>query len=156
MHFKTLKNKKAVSPIIATLLLILIAVAAGVIIYVWTTGYIGTQIGTAGGQETFVITNVKYYKNSSIDYLDVTIINQGAVAITIDTSATPPSIIRVFNSSNNLVATGSSSVTINPGEAKTFTVMLKLQGSFTIAKGHSYVLEVTTVKGNTAVYTFTA
>ena len=33
--------KKAISPVIATLLLILIAVAASVIVYVWATGYIG-------------------------------------------------------------------------------------------------------------------
>jgi len=153
MHFKTLKNKKAVSPIIATLLLILIAVAAGVIIYVWTTSYIGTQIGTAGGQETLVITNVKYYVNASSNKLDVTIVNQGSSEITISTS----SIIRVFNSSNNtLVAIGTSltpaSVTISPGAASTFTVTLNNP----LIKGHSYVLEITTTKGNVAVYTFTA
>jgi len=39
-------NKKGVSPIIATLLLIVIAVAAAVVTYAFVTGF----IGTAGGQ----------------------------------------------------------------------------------------------------------
>jgi len=151
MHFKTLKNKKAVSPIIATLLLILIAVAAGVIIYVWATGYIGTQIGTAGGQETFVITYVKYTGGNT---LKVTIVNQGSTAINIKNVA-------VYNStySGNPVAQnttgGISPSVINPGVTQTLTVTLSGSGNV-LTKGTLYVLEVTTVKGNIAVYRFTA
>jgi len=151
MHFKTLKNKKAVSPIIATLLLILIAVAAGIIIYVWTTSYIGTQIGTAGGQETFIITNVKYYKSSGINYVNVTIINQGASAINITS-------VKLWNSSyTGLIAyntTANILPVIAPGDTLTFNV--KLVTSSPINKGTSYILEVKTAKGNTAVYRFTA
>jgi flagellin-like protein len=151
MHFKTLKNKKAVSPIIATLLLILIAVAAGVIIYVWTTSYIGIQIGTAGGQEPFVITNVKYYKSGTNYYVNVTVINQGSAAIQI-------SKVKVYTANyTNLVVTGTSftptTVIINPGATMTFNANL---GTTSLNRGTSYVLEVTTVKGNTAVYRFTA
>ena len=149
MHFKTLKNKKAVSPIIATLLLILIAVAAGVIIYIWTTSYVGTQIGTVGGQETFVITNVKY-KTSPSTSLDVTIINQGSAAINI-TSAT------LYQSDGSTPVSGVSITTglphvISPGTTDTFTLTLNA----TLSKGQSYVLQVTTIKGNIAVFRFTA
>ena len=35
-------RRKAVSPVIATLLLIVIAVAAAVLTYIWVTGYMGT------------------------------------------------------------------------------------------------------------------
>jgi flagellin-like protein len=155
MHFKTLKNKKAVSPIIATLLLILIAVAAGVIIYVWATSYIGQQIGSVGGQETFVITNVKYNKISGTNYVNVTVINQGISAINITT-------IKVYASDySTLVATNTTTTTyhgalIAPGATSTFNIRLKLVTGQQIIKGQSYVLEVTTVKGNTAVYRFTA
>jgi flagellin-like protein len=154
MHFKTLKNKKAVSPIIATLLLILIAVAAGVIIYVWAASYIGQQIGTAGGQETFVITNVKYYKSGGINYVNVTIINQGSVAINITS-------VKLYNSSyTGLIAyntTANKLPVIAPGDTLTFNVKLvPASGAPPISKGTSYVLEVKTVKGNTAVYRFTA
>ena len=43
-------NKKGVSPIIATLLLIVIAVAAAVVTYAFVTGFIGTSSGAAGSQ----------------------------------------------------------------------------------------------------------
>jgi flagellin-like protein len=147
MHFKTLKNKKAVSPIIATLLLILIAVAAGVIIYVWTTSYIGAQIGTVS-QEPFVITKVKFYSSNK---LDVTITNQGSTIIRINSA-------KLYESDGSTPVSGFSITsglpdTIDPATTKTLT--LTFEGT-TLISGHSYVLEVTTEKGNTAVYRFTA
>ncbi|MEM1545006.1 MAG: archaellin/type IV pilin N-terminal domain-containing protein, partial [Candidatus Methanomethylicia archaeon] len=42
-------NRKGVSPVIATLLLILIAVAAAVLVYMWVTGYVRTT--ATGGEE---------------------------------------------------------------------------------------------------------
>jgi flagellin-like protein len=44
-------NRKAVSPVIATLLMIAIAVAAAILVYVWSMGLVGTLQGT-GGQQT--------------------------------------------------------------------------------------------------------
>jgi flagellin-like protein len=43
-------NRKAVSPVIAVLLMIAIAVAASVLVYVWSMGLIGT-LQTGGGQQ---------------------------------------------------------------------------------------------------------
>ena len=45
---KSLRSKKAISPILATLLLIVIAVAAIVITYAWITTYMGTTTQQAG------------------------------------------------------------------------------------------------------------
>lgn len=45
---KMLKNKKAISPILATLLLIVIAVAAIVVTYAWIMTYMGAQTTQAG------------------------------------------------------------------------------------------------------------
>jgi flagellin-like protein len=45
---KSLASKKAISPILATLLLIVIAVAAIVITYAWITTYMGTTTQQAG------------------------------------------------------------------------------------------------------------
>ncbi|MEM2228014.1 MAG: archaellin/type IV pilin N-terminal domain-containing protein [Candidatus Bathyarchaeia archaeon] len=44
-------NRKAVSPVIATLLMIAIAVAASILVYVWSMGLVGSLQGT-GGQQT--------------------------------------------------------------------------------------------------------
>jgi len=43
------KPKKAISPIIATLLLILIAIAAGVVVYAYVIGFVGNSTTNAGG-----------------------------------------------------------------------------------------------------------
>src|SRR3989337_3925166 len=45
---RMLANKRAISPILATLLLIVIAVAAIVITYAWITTYMGTTTQQAG------------------------------------------------------------------------------------------------------------
>jgi flagellin-like protein len=42
-------GKKGISPIIATLLLILIAIAAGVIVYAYVIGFVGNSTGNSGG-----------------------------------------------------------------------------------------------------------
>ncbi|MHB1907445.1 MAG: archaellin/type IV pilin N-terminal domain-containing protein [Nitrososphaerales archaeon] len=43
-----LKEKKAISPIIATLLLILIAIAAGVVVYAYVIGFVGNSTQNSG------------------------------------------------------------------------------------------------------------
>src|SRR5271166_4822029 len=44
-------KKKAISPIIATLLLILIAIAAGVVVYAYVIGFVGNSTGNTGGSQ---------------------------------------------------------------------------------------------------------
>lgn len=46
-----MKNSKAISPIFATLILIAIAVIAGVVVYMFTSGYLANFAGTTGGVE---------------------------------------------------------------------------------------------------------
>ncbi len=43
------RKKKGISPIIATLLLILIAIAAGVVVYAYVIGFVGNSTTNAGG-----------------------------------------------------------------------------------------------------------
>jgi flagellin-like protein len=45
-------SKKAVSPVIATLLMIAIAVAASIIVYVWSMGLLGGLMQSGGGSQT--------------------------------------------------------------------------------------------------------
>jgi flagellin-like protein len=68
-----LKSRKAISPILATLLLIVIAVAAIIITYAWVMTFMGSQT-TAGGT-ILDIENV--YWNSTADTTSITIKNTG-------------------------------------------------------------------------------
>jgi flagellin-like protein len=48
------ERKSAISPIIATLLLILIAIAAGVVVYAYVIGFVGNSTGNTGGTQSVV------------------------------------------------------------------------------------------------------
>ncbi|MEM1669629.1 MAG: archaellin/type IV pilin N-terminal domain-containing protein [Candidatus Methanomethylicaceae archaeon] len=64
-----MKNKKAISPIIATLLLIVITVAAAVVTYTFVMGFVGTGTATTGaaqGQLSYDSFNVNGTSYSSI------------------------------------------------------------------------------------------
>jgi archaeal type IV pilus assembly protein PilA len=49
---KQINQRKAISPIIATLLLILIAIAAGVVVYAYVIGFVGSNTSQAGSKTT--------------------------------------------------------------------------------------------------------
>ena len=50
----TRKERRAISPIIATLLLILIAIAAGVVVYAYVLGYVGNSQANTGGATSII------------------------------------------------------------------------------------------------------
>jgi flagellin-like protein len=108
-----LKSKKAISPILATLLLIVIAVAAIVVTYAWVMTYMSGATSRAG--EELTVENVKFYGTNSIN---ITLRSTG-------TSDSKVAVIYVGTSSTNL-----TSATVSPslpqlilaGSSKTFTV----------------------------------
>jgi flagellin-like protein len=64
---KLRKNAKALSPVFAVLILIAIAVIAGIIVYMFTSGYLGTMMGGGtAGQEKVAIESVQVVSNTSI------------------------------------------------------------------------------------------
>jgi len=70
-----LKSKKAISPILATLLLIVIAVAAIVVTYAWVMTYM-----SSAGQQAGVIlykSNVNFYNQSTTKKIDIYMGNSG-------------------------------------------------------------------------------
>lgn len=60
MITKMRRNGRALSPIFAALILIAIAVIAGIIVYMFTSGYLGTMMGGGtAGQEKVAIESVQ-------------------------------------------------------------------------------------------------
>jgi len=133
--------RKAVSPVIATLLLILIAVAAAVLVYVWVTGY-ATSITTAGTpelRESIKIEAIKYDDST----LTVYVRNVGDVSVTIDS-------IYIVNAStgNVITAATNKNVHIPVNDVKTVDIIKSgLSGT--------YVVKVVTTNGVEASSTFT-
>jgi archaeal type IV pilus assembly protein PilA len=98
---RMLNNKKAISPILATLLLVVIAVAAIVVTYAWITTYMGTTTQQAG--VLLKTENIRWTASSTI----ITVANTG----TGDTR-----IIRVYvgDSAENMTDVTTTYVTYSP------------------------------------------
>jgi len=100
---KLLKSKKAITPILATLLLIVIAVAAIVVTYAWVMTYMAGTTGQAGTRIKFDSVKI----NATADYLTIYVRNWGTESVVVDkmyidgddftahTNLTQPTTIRV-------------------------------------------------------------
>ena len=73
MHMRWLKSKRGISPILATLLLIVIAVAAIVVTYAWVMMYMGTTATQAG--VLLKIDNIEF--NSATNVTKIYVRNAG-------------------------------------------------------------------------------
>ena len=76
-----LKSKKGISPILATLLLIVIAVAAVIVTYAWVMTFTGSTTSQAGA--ILNLENVRFYNISSTDYIETTLRNSGTADATV-------------------------------------------------------------------------
>jgi flagellin-like protein len=78
--FKIVRSKKGISPILATLLLIVIAVAAVIVTYAWVLTFTTTQTTTAGKMIKFD----SAFINATSDSATVYVRNWGTEVVTID------------------------------------------------------------------------
>ena len=111
---RMLMSRKAISPILATLLLIVIAVAAVIVTYAWVMTFTGSQTQQAG--VILVKENTSWPTSSSIA---IVIRNTGTsngkiTAVYIGTSST--------NLTSATVASPSLAATVNAGASQSFTV----------------------------------
>jgi len=137
--------RKAVDPIIASLLLIAIAVAAGIIVYVYVTSLAG-GLTQAGGQQVSEQLSLDAYTfpSSGAGTLTVTVRNTGGSSLTLnayffDGSAFSPTV-----GSSTLSTGQTTTITQNPISA--------LPGG-TPTSGTSHSLKVITADGGTFVFT---
>jgi flagellin-like protein len=99
---RMLKSKEGISPILATLLLIVIAVAAVIVTYAWVMTFTSSTTGQAGA--VLSVENVRYYNSSGLK-VEITIRNSG-------TSDAKVATVYQGTSSSNLQTV--SSVTYDP------------------------------------------
>ena len=134
-------NRRAVSPVIATLLMIAIAVASGTLVYVWSMGIVGT-LQSSGGQQTKQQLIMEAYKatgtaKSSLWTLNLR--NPGSATLTV-------AAVYVSGESCTLPAT---SFTLGPSGAGQLVVTINSD----LVQGVGYPVKIVTVDG--AVFTFT-
>jgi len=132
-----LKSKKGISPILATLLLIVIAVAAVIVTYAWVMTFTGSTTSQAGA--ILSIENTRFYENSGTDYIEITLRNAGTADSTVETAY-------VGTTDSNLVA--QTIVTYDPDTQIVATgASLKITITAEWADGTTYYFNIATEEG---------
>ena len=126
---------KGISPVLATLILIVIAVVAGLIVYGWIAGWIGRRLPT----EEVRIDRIYYVDENT---LRIIVINTGRASVTIDYVW----VIKAGGAVLSYDLTGST-VSLNRGETKS----IDLDGATAhgLTKGDTVTVRVRTTTGNT-------
>ncbi len=150
MNFKKfIKNSKAISPIFATLILIAIAVIAGVVVYMFTNGTLATM--TSGGtaaQEKISVQGSSIVASSGVATM--------YVEQTSGPAATPNSIIIKDSSGTTL---GVVTVTVAPAitsglvSGTMYTITGGAYSGTALTAGSQYTLTLTTKAGGSFVST---
>ena len=130
-------RRKALSPVIATLLMVAIAVAEAIITYVWSMGLLGGLMGT-GGSQTKEQLIVEAYDWRTSGTLLFTLRNVGSAHVTVAS-------VYVEGTSYSFGGMG----TVSIGTTSQLTVSPP-GGSYTA--GASYVLKVITNTGGTFTF----
>jgi len=142
-------NKLGVSPVIAVLLLVVIAVIAGTLLYVWLTGYMGTLqtgVGTEQLKEKIKIEGVKYEKSDTTGTVTVYVRNIGDTKVSLKA-------VYLYDASGTVVAADTEeNVELGPGAVGTIP---NTGLSYTLSSGKTYTVKVVTQRGTEATYTFT-
>ena len=133
---KIKKNTKALSPVIASIILIAVTVAVSVVVAAWMGGM---SLGLMNNAEQVTASNPVFTANT----VTLTLRNTGASSVTIDDQGTIDG--------NTVAVTGT--LLIAKGTAEDVTLTLPTGDTFTA--GAQYSLSLTTTKGNVIAYTAT-
>ena len=132
---KIRKNTKALSPVVASIILIAVTVAVSIAVAAWmgalTVGFMGT--------EELKITQANFPSGS---YIDLTVKNTGTTPITLDAA-------RVNGASVTCNATATS-IAANSG------TVVRLTNTAAIVDGYNYQMQLISSAGNTFTYTAVA
>ena len=139
-----LKSKKGISPILATLLLIVIAVAAVIVTYAWVMTFTGST--TSQGSVMLKPDNIRFYTQGGDDRIDIVVRNTGTADATID-------VVYAGDSSSNLVvvvesdlrfrdADGANTKVVAAGSILTITLL-----DYPWDAGETYYFNIATKEG---------
>lgn len=137
---KLKKNSKALSPVVASIILIAVTVAVSVVVAAWMSGM---TIGLMSNAETVTITNIGFSGTTAAPTLTVTVSNTGNSPIKItnvyvntvavlsaDVSTTLPNDIAKQSSENMILS----------GAAAAYTSGQQITIKMTTDKGNNFVL----------------
>jgi len=128
---------KGVSPVLATLILIVVAVIAGLLVYGWVTGWIGGKLPN----EEVSIERIFRVNDKT---LRIVVTNTGRARVTIDyvwiVNATPTAADTSVSLSMDLAES------LDPGETR--SIQLTFGSPHNLSKGDTVTVRVRTATGN--------
>jgi len=131
---KMLGSKRAFSAIIASLILMLLAVAAGVVVYAYVMGWIGGA--TTNPRQTGHLSFDTMYASTSSSLIKLAIRNVGGTSLTID---------QVYVSGNNV--TGSCTPVLSTLSTLAPQQVVAINVTYTMSAGAFYNVQVTCKDG---------
>ena len=137
-------KRRGVSPVIATLLLIVVAVAAAILTYIWVTGYMGTLQAQAGAQQVQERIKIEGVEVTNKQISKVYVRNIGDTEVTIAN-------IYLLDASGNVLQSIPTTATLTLEQASSIGV----SSSTTLRPGKTYIVKVVTTRGTEATYQFT-
>ena len=140
-----MRTKLGVSPIIATMILILIATAAGVLLWIWVSGYLsGGQVEHSALNERVKIEAVRVDIRDNNTTITIYVRNIGSVTVNVSSGY-------VLDVNGNLIMGGPlNGVIIRPGEVK----YVVISSNQTLIKGNMYIAKIVTRRGTESLYSF--
>jgi archaeal type IV pilus assembly protein PilA len=148
--------RKAVSPIIATLLLIAIAVAAGIIVYVYVNSLSGGLTGSGGQQVSDQLSMDAYNYGTISTGVVMTVRDTGSGAVTIDAiffDGTPVTTVVSPGGTCSSPGTGTPFASCTTGQTYVFTIASPATGA---TSGTSHIIKLLTSTGGTSVISVVA
>jgi flagellin-like protein len=136
-------NNRAVSQVIAALLLIAIAVAAAILLYVFAIGLLGS-LGSSGGQQTKEQLIMEAYSFPTAGGLTMQVRNVGSASVNVGASDF------FINGVKGTLSSGCSGTTLTPGQSCQAIVALASYASLT--SGAAYPLKIVTPDGGVFSY----
>ena len=144
--------RKGISPLIATVLLILIAISTGLLIYAFATGWIGSRTALGAGPSSSIAIDAAYisYNESASSKCNVTVYvrNIGSV---------PTNIAAIYVTeiaTGNVYAVTDLDTKVDPGQVVELAINFTDTG-LEPKSGYSYEIKVVTADGATAATTVT-
>ena len=161
---KTLR--KGISPIIATVLLILIAIATGIVIYAFATGWIGGRLNQGSGPQAVLVVETGYWNDTNPSNGNVSFVlyvrNDGGAPANITRAyiTEPDGTIHYINTTyisdkfTKAIGGQGSGVVIDPGNVS--RVVVWYDDLFTVQKGYAYKITLVSSDGAEVSYTVRA
>lgn len=134
LYRKFKKSTKALSPVVASIILIAVTVAVSVVVAAWMGGM---TIGLMGSAEQVAITNIQFDDTATPDTITVTVQNTGDTSVTISSAFLDNAPVTI--------------TAVEVAKATTEEVDMTLSGDV-LAAGTQYTVKLVTQEGNSLVY----